>query len=424
MSIKETIKWIESHSDADDRARALRKSCLLDETDPQIAGLMDHGATGAGQSSKLLKAMVVRPIKTTAAERAKRRVFERIRKHYPQMQSMPIAPAPTYDEPKTYRSDDDFLGPQLPIVPCKGWETKQQEGARRTISFNPPAWDIEYVTSQGVVKQVNPFRADPPAPRPLRSSLLTCAEVWKLYDGMSFAMWRHSVTMNVHVIIIWSMMGIDEVEGARRLGKYLNEATKWMRVGIEPRNRRVNNPRDGAELHYAWSHENTPGRGFHSHVLMNVPVRLIEDFKAWSVKCLVRHHGANYHDDAFRLVKSYAKTEDAAVHRHWHWFKYITKELDPGAQVRTKKHYHGKQDHALRDLLKPWPLRNAVPVHQMKMTGTSHSIGKKSQKDAGFKSMLSKARLDELFGGNELFDRKRLNYMRSLSVDDWSDYWE
>ena len=203
-----------------------------------------------------------------------------------------------------------------------------------------------------------------------------------------------------------------------------NEATKWMRVGIEPRSRRVTNPRDGAEMHYLWVHKNAPGRGFHSHVLMNVPVGLIKEFKIWSIDCLARHHPANYLARAFRLTRSYAKTEDVAVRRGWRWFQYLTKELDPAADLMTKHRYRGRQVHLLRDVLKPWPLRNATPVQQMKMTGTSHSIGTKAQAAAGFKSMLAKGQFDNLYGGNELFDRERLKLTSSLSVDDWSDYWE
>jgi hypothetical protein len=123
----------------------------------------------------------------------------------------------------------------------------------------------------------------------------------------------HGVTMNVHVIIVWSMMGVGPVESGKRLGKCLNEATKWMRIGTEPRWQRAKNPRDEAELHYAWIHESAPNRGFHSHILMNVPVGLIKEFGVWSRACLLRYHGADFPFDAVRVVRSYAKTRDAAV---------------------------------------------------------------------------------------------------------------
>jgi hypothetical protein len=42
---------------------------------------------------------------------------------------------------------------------------------------------------------VNPFLPTAPPARPLRSSLLSGNEVIKLYDGLSFAMLEHGVTM-------------------------------------------------------------------------------------------------------------------------------------------------------------------------------------------------------------------------------------
>lgn len=218
-------------------------------------------------------------------------------------------------------------------------------------------------------------------------------------------MLEHGVTMNVHVIVVWSMMGIDPVEGGKRLGKYLNEATKWMRVGTEPRFRRVKNPREGAELHYGWVHENAPNRGFHSHILMNVPAGLIKEFDAWSRACLRRHHGAYFPFDAVRVVRSYAKTREAAVKRNWRWFQYLTKELDPAAELVTKHPVRGVTAYSLRDVIKPFPIRKGVPVPQIKMSGVSHCIGKTSQLNSGFRSMLKTGQLDRLYSGDELDNR-------------------
>lgn len=421
MTDFDNIDWLESHADNDDLARSLNETGALDETDPKIAALLARATIGSGTYSRRLQAMIFRPVKTNASHRAALRVFERVRQHNPATRPSPWARS-RYDEPLDELPEAwepppalaTRINQDLPPAQVRKWD--------ELLSFEQ-LWDITYVTPAGDRKQINPFRAPARPGRASRSSLLTGEEVMKLYDGLSFAMWRHGVTMNVHVVIIWSMMGIDEVEGAKRLGKYLSEAMKWMQVGSGPRWHRVKNPREGVELRYAWVHENAPGRGFHSHILMNVPPALTKSFEVWSRSCLARHHGSNFPFRTFRLVKSYAKTQDAAVRRHWSWFRYLTKELEPATELVTRHRVFGVSTKAMRDVIKPWPLRSGVPVPRMKMTGVSHSIGQTAQAKDRFKSMLAKGKFNQLYGGDEFLDRDRLKLTASLVVDDYSDYW-
>lgn len=64
---------------------------------------------------------------------------------------------------------------------------------------------------------VNPFWPKPSTEskvvRWIYSDLLT-TDVGKVYDAMSYAMLHHGVVMNMHLIVIWPMMGLTEAEEA------------------------------------------------------------------------------------------------------------------------------------------------------------------------------------------------------------------
>lgn len=245
----------------------------------------------------------------------------------------------------------------------------------------------------------NPFAV--PQAAATQSSRLTLDDIRKLYDAMAYAMWRHKVTMNAHVIIIWPMMNIESERGAKILGKYLHEAQKWAAVGLEPNEKR-RRTRLGWRLHYLYVHENSPGRGFHSHVLMNVEKHACGEFEAWSRQCLERLTKRYVRPDAFRLVRGYAKTEAAQIEQAWTWFRYITKEYDDEAQYILRDE-GGRSKMPLRDVLKLWSARPAMNIPPMDRCKASHSIGGKAQQADGFRSWFWNAKTDrpynEDFGG-------------------------
>lgn len=276
-----------------------------------------------------------------------------------------------------------------------------------TLKFSPP---IGY---EGNRRQTNPFVTAPVlASKP---SSLTSTDVCKIYEAMAFGMWAHGVVMNAHVVIIWSMIGLDELQGAKVLGEYLHEAKKWMRVGSGPRIRRISKPRSGSELHYVWVHENAPGRGFHSHVLMNVDQRIRKEFDAWSRNCLSRLTGRNVPWRAFRIVPSYAKNDEAAVVRAWSWFKYITKQLGENELLVQRSVHSGICEVAARSVFRPWRARPTLPVPPMKMTGASHSIGARQQAEFQFRSSFRKGETLP-YQGDELWWWQMQQKCRGLQV--------
>ncbi|KYG22517.1 hypothetical protein SE92_21755 [Bradyrhizobium sp. AT1] len=241
----------------------------------------------------------------------------------------------------------------------------------------------------------------------------------KVYNAMAFSMWAHGAVMNTHLIILWADFGLDELQAARVLGLYLHEARKWLAVGMGVRVRRIRNFRRGAEMHYVWVHENDVNRGFHSHVLTNVPRELQKQFDSWSRKCLARLTKRHVHRRAFRLAPSYAKTKSDKVARHWGWFRYLMKQLDPNAMIMQRHPVKGILEWRLRDELKPWHARISSLVPQMSLAGVSHSIGAKAQQAACFRSMLSQANFAQLYSGEELEDLQNMELSRELPTMDY-----
>ncbi len=117
--------------------------------------------------------------------------------------------------------------------------------------------------------------------------------------------------MNAHVVIVWSMIpNLDELQAVAILGKYLHGVGKWLEVGRGPRWRRQAYPREGDDLHYVWIHENAPERGFHTHIMLHLPFALRKEFDTWSRSYLARLCKTQFQWKAFRVVPSYAKTEE------------------------------------------------------------------------------------------------------------------
>jgi hypothetical protein len=263
--------------------------------------------------------------------------------------------------------------------------------------FPPPAGYAPRVASN------NPFRM--PEAATTQSSRLTLEDVRKLYEAMAFAMWRYKVTMNVHVTIIWSMMNIEPQRGAKILGKYLHEAKKWAAVGLEPHEKR-RRMRLGWRLHYVFVHENVPGRGFHSHVLMNIEKDYRDEFEAWSRKCLERLTRHHVRLDALHLTWGYAKTESEQIEQSWHWFRYLAKEYDDCRSCTFQDKDGGSRQVPFRDVLKLWPVRPAIDIPPMDRCKASHSIGTKAQEAEGFRSLFWSCKTDqpynEHFGGWKL----------------------
>lgn len=420
----ELVTYIESF-DVADRARAIFEAGLAgsyDTDDPELANLIRSAAVGGSEWSQRLGAIMPARRRTRAEFEHERR-WQRMRHHYALTKPSPwlLATKAENEEPP-----EKEYGRPLPV---------KQEGASIDTTLIPPDLDslsaamarhvyehhremwphlvepLLYAPPAGYQpsgRMVNPFRVTS-VPRKMKSSFLTTKDVQKVYDAMAYGMWKDGTVLNAHAIIIWSMMGLSELEGCEVLGLYLNEARKWVKVGggFRPRQLSARCSLTKVELKYVYVHENAPGRGFHSHVLMNLPPVLHKEFDAWSRSCLVRLTGRNIHRDAYRLVRGYGKTKAEEVRTAWRWFRYVVKQLHPNQQFAWK-------DRAAReiiqmngrDILKPWSVRTALDVQQIKLTGASHNIGKNARDRDGFTSRLYRCDVDNLYAGLELDEGK------------------
>lgn len=431
----ELVTWLESF-DVADRARAIwgaGLAGLYDTDDPDLAGLIKSAAGSGNECSRRLAA-TMRPRRRTRAQLQHQRRWQRMRHHYPLTKPSPwLLAEKAHSEMPLEKEYGTLLPGQYggaSIVTNRipsGPDPLSDAMARHVYEHHREMWPhlvepLLYAPPPGYQPPgavVNPFRPAAPAPPKIKPAILSAGDAMKVYNAMAFAMWAHSAVMDTHLIILWADFGLDERQAAKVLGKYLHEAQKWLAVGTGVRLRRVRNPRHGAEMHYVWVHENDVKRGFHSHVLTKVPRELQKQFDSWSRKCLARLTKRHVQRRAFRLVPSYAKTKSDKVARHWAWFRYVMKQLDPNAMIMQRHPIKGILEWRLRDELRPWHARVSSLVPQMSLAGISHSIGAKAQQTAYFRSMLSQANFAELYSGEELEDLQKVQLARELPTMDY-----
>jgi len=248
---------------------------------------------------------------------------------------------------------------------------------------------------------------------PLRPAYLTGPEVIKFCYGISYAMSK-GVLMNTLLTINWSDMELRESEGTAVLGKYFHRAKKWRRVGTEPRQRRVANPRVGGELHYALVHENDSKRGFHTHVLFYLPDEDRDAFEAWSRKCLRDIVGRPFPPAAFHLTRSYAKTESDRIEWVWHRFRYLIKQLPDIWRLPWNDPKKGIQWICMRDVLKPRRIRlDSPPLRLKRLSYVSQNIGSTAQRRDGYVVPWSAPYYSGIYSGDEFYEwRRRDQYER------------
>jgi hypothetical protein len=308
-----------------------------------------------------------------------------------------------------------------PICPTASQTFAMRDDDPRFLADD--SWSITQVRASEVYEDQSIARLDARAkpsvekaasPKPQRLAYLTTNEVRKIYNAMSYAMWKDGIVMNSHVIIMWSMMGLSEAEGDEILGDYLHKAQKWCQVGTKPRQRRVANARMGGQLRYVWVHENDLRRGFHSHLLLYLPDGALQCFKAWSRKALVDMTGKPLPERAFYLAPNRGKTEQDRVWLAWKWFRYLSKQLRPDAKIFWRDGDMGIHEAWVREVIKPCRIRESPPLPLKTLVNVSQNIGAGAQRNDRYVSRWDACVFDEFYSGNEMFEwRRRVEYERS-----------
>jgi hypothetical protein len=245
-----------------------------------------------------------------------------------------------------------------------------------------------------------------------RSANLSVKDATKLFDAVCFNMWQHGSVLNCHITIAWRTLGVmDHEHAAALLGEYLNQSQKWAAVGLEaryltkrPRLRPRERTGDGFTFRYIYVHENGLEHGFHSHVLCTVPPYAVPAFRAWTqaiLPKLAQHPGTKR---SVVLILARERSESSTVERQWQWYSYLMKQLPPGVTCGDRLASHSTYV-PLREVLRvrqTWPYHRGVKVTCVKLTGTSHDLGRKAQQAAGFRSGFAWGRRDRLYVGDEL----------------------
>ena len=443
MTSDPLIAYLHSIDDSNELARALHEVGAAGNPAPEFEFLLRKAIIGCGHHSRSLRSMFSMKGKSSREHIARTRRFNRIKASHPALEQL-TGGRSQHDQQFPARLDEavEMDASQLTTRPpdklpinefAAGVERRsawydeflgslQSHLYEQQLEIFPHIYGPHRRPPAGQCRAsgLNPFYEKPTALRSLQSSTLMAVDALKVFNGISFAMWRHGQVMNTHVIVVWSMIpGIDEASAATVMGQYLNRAQKWMEVGRGPRQRRSECPRLGEKLHYVWVHENAPERGFHSHILMNLPPTSRNAFDTWSRACLARLCKTRFHENAFRVVQSSTLIEHKQVTRVWSWFRYLMKQLDP-AEMLSVRDAGGRLSFVrMREVIRPWRMRESLPISLQKRIGVSHSIDVGAQNAEHFVSKLNSADFAGLYQGREFADRRAADLWKSEPRPPW-----
>jgi hypothetical protein len=270
-----------------------------------------------------------------------------------------------------------------------------------------PPKDMPFVAASEVSFQ-NPFERSNFWPKP---KSLDLSAIDGLYGGIAFAMRRYGIALNTHLTIVWRGLGInDHRRAASILSRFNKEAAAWLRVGdrSQLRVRHTRRSEYGSSMHlYGYVHECSRGQGFHTHQLMFVPPEKAVAFETWAVPCLTRLSGRRRAEryaiylsprtgTGFKPHRARSDTDAAAA--TWRMFRYVIKSLPPGATYSSVDGIHT----SARDVLKPFPYEEMLPIYADKVVGMSENISAKARISAGFRSRLDRDDFGNLYGAGEL----------------------
>ena len=154
-------------------------------------------------------------------------------------------------------------------------------------------------------------------------------DVLRLYDAVSFSNWRDGPNGLFNCWcrpIAWHTLGVtDHQQAANLLGRFLDGVRKWSRIGGPDHrpDRRRSRSQVGLEFEfrYAYTHENSGERGFHSHILMIVPDVRYPAFTVWARQISPRlaHHPGT--PETLNIDRSRHRAERDCVQWQWRVFR-------------------------------------------------------------------------------------------------------
>jgi hypothetical protein len=249
----------------------------------------------------------------------------------------------------------------------------------------------------------------------LRSAVLT-NEVARLYRCLSFCMNQYGVVMNGHMTVAWEVFGIrDHVRAAEVLSEFNARMGKWLKVNGSGRKRKgITSSTFGVpeRYFYAFIHEHTRDRGFHTHQLFGVSDGKARAFAERAVKVLKRLTGVSHVPANAVVFTPGTKGEGFVpylprfkrneVERCWIWFKYLAKNLSPHEFMHAEGKVALQRDifRIKRVFLPP------QPVTCSDLFGCSQNIGVGAQIEAGFVSKVDRGEWENLYNDSDLNEWK------------------
>jgi hypothetical protein len=230
-------------------------------------------------------------------------------------------------------------------------------------------------------------------------------EAFKLYDAISFAMYKYGRAMNAHVTLTWRMMGVGtHSRAAYLLSAFNKEASRWLAVGTrdKPRLRTKRAWPGSAPYMYVNVHENGRDQGFQTHQLCYIPPDKGDLLNEWALTWfapLLKKSGVGAQAICVRVDKS--RNERDAVALCWDRYRYVTKTLFP----HYKFYVWNERWLNARSIIKPYPFIETEPVHCPQIASGARDIWSNAQREAEFCSRLGTGDYDRLCDGWELKGR-------------------
>lgn len=297
---------------------------------------------------------------------------------------------------------DRYSPVTLQIIPASDADRTSAVSKRRRTRANPFALPR-------AIRRADPFKMG----GRLRSAVLT-DEAARLYRCLAFAMDQYGVVMNGHMTVAWEAWGVrDHAQAASTLTEFNARMGKWLAVNGAGRKRKgVTSPVYGVgeRYFYAFIHENTPVRGFHTHQLIGVKDGKVKAFAEKALRVLQRLTGSKKVPVGGVVFTPGTKRDGFAPHLHrfkknevercWIWFRYLVKNLSQHEFKQVGGRYALQRDilRIRRVFVEP------VPVACSELFGCSQNIGTGEQTRAGFVSKLDSGDWNNLYNASELED--------------------
>jgi len=216
-------------------------------------------------------------------------------------------------------------------------------------------------------------------------------------NGMAYANEKFGLVFNTHITITYRYGGVkNEKQATRIFSRFTNEMSKWMG--------RQNLMNKGYPMREFWNecvflyvHEESKGKGFHTHLLTHVPLKIKDAFSKWALRRLSKLMPGPIQPELLKISHTYGRSDWRALVGQKRLMTYILKGTDPTVvEMESNK--------LLIDVLEipnKWR-RPAGKIIVEKRVGLSRNISRAARDKAGFLSCFEKKEDHRIYSGDEL----------------------